>query len=241
MLSPSASITGIQSGKFYKNSFSTYFRSDKEMEQLADKLAAAQKKNVAVIMENDPYWADVANRFIQQAQHDSLNIVENYQFNTGDSDFRDEWAKLKAKNPDAILFGSDGDDATYPLLKQRNEIYPNAPLYTAEFIEEYLPKPQYAGLMHGLTYIRPQQFANQSSTFALDYQAKFGSAAPLDASNAYDAMMILADAMIHGGLGGDAIRNYLHQNTFDTVTFGKIGFDQLGGVTETGFEMVSVK
>ena len=71
--------------------------------------------------------------------------------------------------------------------------------------------------------------------------AKFGTAAPLDASNAYDAMTVLADTMIHGGLGGDAIRNYIHSHTFDTVTFGNIGFDEIGGVTETGFEIINVK
>ncbi len=241
MFSPSASVTALQSGAFYKNAFSTYFRSDVEIEQLADDLASQSKKTVAIMMQNDSYWNDVADRFSAEARKDGLSVVETYKFNVTDSDFRAEWAKIKALRPDAVLFGADGDQETFPFLKQRAEIYPDAHLYTAEFIEEYLPKPQYAGLFGDLTYIRPRQFANQANSFALDYKTKFGGPPPLDASNAYDAVMILAEALRNAGTKSEDVRNYVHSTTFDTVTFGKIGFDKIGGVTETGFELVNPK
>ena len=50
------------------------------------------------------------------------------------------------------------------------------------------------------------------------------------ASNSYDATNMVLDAIAAGNVSGPDIRDYVATTTFDTVTFGPVKFDEIGGV-----------
>ena len=239
MITASAAITAIQVPTAHKNIFSTWYRSDQEAEKLADYLVTVlHKKNVVVIAQNDTYWNDFFERFANKAKNLSAN-VNDVKFNGGEEDFRTLLIKIKSQRPDALVFGANEDKELLPLLKQRKELIPQISLFTTEFILDYIAKPEYGRLLAGTTYINPK--GNGNSDFAVKYKERFHADPVFSASNAYDAAVMLITALRSGATETASIRNYLLRNQFDTVTFGKTNFDEIGGITGGSFEFKAIQ
>lgn len=233
MLTSSASITAVQGygEPKYDNVFSTWYRTDQETEQLLEYLSDAGQTRIALFFQNDPFWVDLQS-FIKQNLPDDLQIVSEMNFHSEEIDFRTYLQKLKQEDPDAIIFGLNSERANSAFLNQRQNIYPESTLYTTEWIEELATQPEIARLLNNTFFIAPSV---PDQNFIEKYIDRFGVDPVFSASNAYDAIYILAEAVEESGLDSDSIKDYLRNNEFDTVSFGRMTFDDIGGVVGGDF------
>lgn len=240
MISPSASITAVQgygdSGKF-KNVFSTWYRTDHESEQLLAHLQKKGYRNVVLFFQQEPFWDDFSSFLKSRTATYGLTIVDEFHFNPQETDFRTFLQRVKAKNPDAIIFGSNNEKANLSFLKQRQTLYPASRLYTTEWIEELTRRDDYKGLLNQVSFITPQV---ADGTFAATYKKRFGRDPVFSATNAYDAMSIVGEAIATNADDPEEIAAYLRSHEFNTVSFGTARFDGLGGVTTGQFVIKGV-
>ncbi len=237
MMTPSASITAVQTPVVHPNIFSTWYRSDKEIAQLADYMKEKGLKTVALLMQNDSFWDDNSNRFRARADEIGLKYTE-VKFNPGTSDFRTELIKLRDQKPDAIFFGVNGDKELFSLLKQRKEIYPNSPFFTTEYLIDFLSNQDYTGLLDGIVIITPR---DPNPAFADKYTKRFSVPPVFSAAPAYDAMKIVGEALSEVGSETEKLREYIRSQEFDTVTFGRTKFDEIGGVVSGDFSFKKIE
>lgn len=78
------------------------------------------------------------------------------------------------------------------------------------------------------------------SDFPKRYKERFSVDSIFSASNSYDTIMMIIKAIESMGENSNAVRKYLAENEFDTVTFGKTKFDEIGGVVGGEFVIKKV-
>lgn len=227
MVTPSASITAVKSAKNYTYVFSTWYRTNKEAQELVKHLSSASKKKIILFFGNDPFWQDFSNDIKRSSKNIGVEILEEFRFNSLETDFRTHLIRIKYLSPDAIIFGLNDEKGLLSFLQQRTVLYPDSSLYTTEYIEEFALKENYKNLLENVTFISPKSAENE---FSKKYREKFGVDPVFSASNSYDATLMVIETLKHGNDNPDRIKDYLLNNTFDTVTFGKIKFDEIGGI-----------
>ncbi|MBD3252468.1 ABC transporter substrate-binding protein [Candidatus Pacearchaeota archaeon] len=236
MITPSASINAIKSSENYKNVFSTWYRSDEEAKALAEHLSNTNQKKVVLFFGNDPFWQDIANKI---KDSDDLDIIKNVKVTSKETDFRTELSKIKRLKPDVIIFGLNDESSQFLFLKQRKELYPKSILYSTESFEEFTKKQDYQQLINNVFFVSP---ADVDQNFVEKYRNRFGKDPVFSASNSYDAVKILLEAIQEtASTDTDDLREYIMNNEFDTVTFGKTRFDRIGGVTGGSFVIKNSK
>jgi len=238
MVTPSASITAIQNPRKYDFTFSTWYRSDQESEELASYLAKAGKNKVVFIGTVDPFWKDVIDHFKKRAQEVGVVVIEEFYVNPDQSDFRTLISRTKQISPDVVIVGFATESNWLGFLKQRQEIYPQSTLYSTESIEEFITKEGYEGLLANTYFIAPKALEND---FPQRYKDRFNTDALFSASNAYDATKMILKAISVVGTDSEKIREYLKNNEFETVTFGTVRFDDFGGIGGGGFVIKKAK
>lgn len=226
LFTPSGASTTIQNPVPFKNAFSTWYRVDFESKRLVEYMKKSGYKKIAVFYGNEPYWADFAGQIKTLAPQNGLEIIGEYALPVNDPDFRTTLVKIKSQNPDAVVFGFNGTRELLSLMQQRQVLYPQSKFFSLETIEEFAFDPDFNGVLNNIWYAAP---ALPDESFRQKYKDRFGSEASLSANNAYDAARILLESIKKAGTDTTAIRNYLSSNEFDSVTFGKIRFDELNG------------
>ena len=235
MITPSASITAVKKEKNYGYVFSTWYRADVEIKELARHLSG---KRIVLFFGNDPFWEDISQNIKKNSDEFELKILGEYKFNSKETDFRTALIKIKETNPDAIVFGLNDERGILSFLQQRQVLYPDSVLYTTESIEEFLSKDDFKALMENMRILSPKIVEND---FSDRYKERFGTEPVFSASNAYDATMILIEAMKAGNMDAESIRDYIANNEFSTVTFGNVRFDEIGGISGGEFVIKRVK
>lgn len=109
---------------------------------------------------------------------------------------------------------------------------------TTESVEEFVNKEGYKDLLDGTIFIAPK---TDFSDFEEKYKERFGIEPVFSASNSYDATKIIIEAFQNTDGSTEAVRDYLNGNTFQTVTFGEMKFDKIGGVTGGTFVIKQVE
>lgn len=227
IMTPSGAITAVKNKENYPNVFSTWHRSDIQLQKLPKYFSNNQKKKIAIIISNDSFWEDAASNFKSAIKQSDVEITGEYKINPSDTDLRTTIIKLKKLNSDVIFFGFSTEQNMIAFLKQRKEIYPDALLFTTESIEEFVKNKDLKNFLVGVNFIAPKI---PKGDFYEKYKKRFGVDPIFSASNSYDAVNIILDAMRKGNLDTLSIRNYLLGNKFNTVTFGEVGFDKIGGI-----------
>ncbi|MFH1358263.1 MAG: ABC transporter substrate-binding protein [archaeon] len=228
MMEPSAAVTAVKSEENYKNIFVTWYRSDAELQILPKYISENNINNIVIIRSNDIFWEDTVFNLRKGSEKYEIQILAEYKINPTDTDLRTPITKAKEKNPDAIFFGFNSEQNLAGFLKQRQEIYPKSELITTESIEEFLEKKDFKPLLTNLRFIAPKIL---ESNFNEEYKDRFKIDPIYSASNSYDATRIILQAIEQtDSTNTDDLREYIKNNEFNTVTFGKTRFDEIGGV-----------
>ena len=214
--------------------FSTYFDQNKEVIFLLQRAKVDGARSVALVFDQDPFFEAVHQSSRSEAAVLGIQVKHDLSVQTGSVDFRSELAKIKKSGVDAIIFGFADQASLLAFLKQRASLLPGTHLYGFHDLEGYVDQEEFRGMFPNTDYSVPTA---PNSEFSVRYERKFGSPPLLTASNAYDAVLILAQAMRAGNFEPQAIANYWRSNTLQTESFGPTKFDQLGGISSGHFEI----
>ncbi|MEK6346917.1 MAG: branched-chain amino acid ABC transporter substrate-binding protein [Burkholderia sp.] len=195
-----------------------------------DKLKA---KKVAVIDDRTAYGQGIAQEFIGEAKRIGLTVVARDYTNSNAVDFRAILTKLKAQAPDAIFYGGYAAQAG-PMLKQMHSAAVSSKLLGGDGICS-AELAQLAGDLSANAFCAQGGSAIEKTpagrAFVERYKASYHTEMLVYASNFYDGVMMIAQAMAATGTTTDRakIRAYLAGISYDGIA-GHYAFDANGNL-----------
>ncbi len=204
-------------------------------------------KNVAVIDDRTAYGQGVADEFEKAVAAAGGKIVGREFTNDKATDFNAILTTLKGKKPDVVFFG--GMDAVAgPMLKQMKQLGITAKFMGGDGIcSSELPKLAGDGMGDEQVYcaeaggVEGEEKVGMEK-FRADFKAKFGSDVQVYAPYVYDAVKVMADAMVRAGSSDPAV--YLPAlaatSGYKGVT-GTVSFDEKGDIKNGALTLMTYK
>jgi branched-chain amino acid transport system substrate-binding protein len=198
-------------------------------------------KTVAVIDDRTAYGQGVADEFEKGVVAAGGTVVGREFTNDKATDFNAILTTLKAKKPDVVFFG--GMDAVAgPMLKQMKSLGINAKFMGGDGIcSSELPKLAGDGMADEQVFcaeaggVEGEQIAGMEK-FRADFKAKFGADVQVYAPYVYDAVMVMANAMVAANSADPAtylpaLKAITHNGVTGTITFDEKGDIKNGALT----------
>jgi branched-chain amino acid transport system substrate-binding protein len=246
-ISPSAT-----NPKFTRQGYKTTFRVVADDVHLGGTLGRyavkeLKGKSIAVIDDRTAYGQGVADEFEKGVKGAGGTTVGREFTNDKATDFTAILTSLKAKNPDVIFFG--GMDAVAgPLIRQAKGLGINAKFVGGDGIcSSELPKLA-AGSMADNQVVCAEAGGVEGAAkkgmedFAVRFKKEFNADVQVYAPYVYDAVMVMADAMVKAGSADPA--KYLpvlaKTDGYKGVT-GTIGFDSKGDIKNGALTLYTYK
>lgn len=197
-----------------------------------DKLKA---KNIAIVDDSTQYGKGLADEFEKTVIALGGKIVVHEATNDKATDFKAILTKIKSKKPDIILYG--GMDATGgPFAKQAKELGISAKIIGGDGI----CSPTLAQLAGDAvesvicsTVGVPKESLMNGETFLKNYQARFNAEVQIYSPMAYDAVMVIVDAMKRANSADAAAILAVMPATNYAGLSGQIAFDAKGDLKES--------
>ncbi|BEP46057.1 branched-chain amino acid ABC transporter substrate-binding protein [Variovorax sp. V15] len=245
-ISPSAT-----NPKYTRQGFKTAFRVVADDMQLGSTLGkyaveTLKGKNIAVIDDRTAYGQGVAEEFEKSAKAAGATIV-GHEFTTDKStDFNAILTKLKAAKPDVLFFG--GMDAVGgPMLKQARQLGIDAKFMGGDgMCSTELPKLAGDATGEGAVVCAVAGGVDDGAKQALEefrtrFKEKNGVDVQIYAPYVYDAIGVLADAMVKAGSAEPSV--YLPELSkvkYEGLT-GTIAFDEKGDIRNGALTLFTYK
>jgi branched-chain amino acid transport system substrate-binding protein len=245
-ISPSAT-----NPKYTRQGFKTAFRVVADDVHLGGTLGRyavkdLQGKSIAVIDDRTAYGQGVAEEFAKSVKANGGNIVDQQFTNDKATDFTAILTAIKAKKPDIIFYG--GMDAVAgPMLRQMKNLGINAKMMGGDGIcTSELPKLAAGAMTDGQVVCAEAGGVEGKEKVGMDkfraeYQKKFNTDVKLYAPYVYDAVNLMAAAMVKAGSADPAkYLPALTQTDYNGVT-GHIAFDQKGDIKNGALTLYTFK
>lgn len=246
-ISPSAT-----NPKYTRQGFKTTFRMVADDVHLGSTLGkyaveTLKAKNVAVIDDRTAYGQGVADEFEKAVAAAGGKIVGREFTNDKATDFNAILTTLKGKKPDVVFFG--GMDAVAgPMLKQMKQLGIKAKFMGGDGIcSSELPKLAGDGLGDEQVFcaeaggVEGDQIPVMEK-FRADFKAKFGTEVQVYAPYVYDAVKVMAAAMVTANSADPKV--YLPAlaatNGYKGVT-GTVSFDEKGDIKNGALTLMTYK
>jgi len=197
-----------------------------------DKLKA---KNIAIVDDSTQYGKGLADEFEKTIIASGGKIVVHEATNDKATDFKAILTNIKSKKPDIILYG--GMDATGgPFAKQAKELGINVKIIGGDGI----CSPTLAQLAGDAavnvicsTVGVPKESLVNGETFLKNYQKRFNAEVQIYSPMAYDAVMVIVDAMKRANsTEAAAILSAMPATNYAGLS-GQIAFDAKGDLKES--------
>lgn len=181
---------------------------------------------------NNDFTLSAAQTFEHELRSRGVELVAIETFHDGDTDYRAQLTKVQAANPDVLIVSALYREAAL-LLQQARQMGLNQPVVGGNGFnspELYnLAGDAVEGAIVGSPWFpgRPEAHVQE---FVSEYIARYGDSPDQFAAQAFDGLMIFAEAARHGNAANDrqAFRDSLAAiRNFDGVT-GIFSFDELG-------------
>ncbi|HXY22403.1 MAG TPA: branched-chain amino acid ABC transporter substrate-binding protein [Burkholderiaceae bacterium] len=200
-------------------------------------------KSVAIIDDRTAYGQGLVDVIEHALKDHGVSVVAREYTNNKASDFNAILTKIRARQPDVIVYGGM-DDTAGPMAKQIHQLGIKAPLLAGdgtcspEFIK-------LAGIgADVLTCSRAGEAVEKlpkGAQFMAKYKAKFGTEVQIYAPYAYDAVYVIVDAIRRAGsLDRAAIAAAVATTDYDGLT-GHISFDSKGDIKNGAISMFHVE
>ena len=246
-ISPSAT-----NPKYTRQGFKTTFRMVADDVHLGSTLGkyaveTLKAKNVAVIDDRTAYGQGVADEFEKAVAAAGGKIVGREFTNDKATDFNAILTTLKGKKPDVVFFG--GMDAVAgPMLKQMKQLGIKAKFMGGDGIcSSELPKLAGDGMGDEQVFcaeaggVEGDQLPVMEK-FRADFKAKFGTEVQVYAPYVYDAVKVMAAAMVTANSADPKV--YLPAlaatNGYKGVT-GTVSFDEKGDIKNGALTLMTFK
>jgi branched-chain amino acid transport system substrate-binding protein len=246
-ISPSAT-----NPKYTRQGFKTTFRMVADDVHLGSTLGkyaveTLKAKNVAVIDDRTAYGQGVADEFEKAVAAAGGKIVGREFTNDKATDFNAILTTLKGKKPDVVFFG--GMDAVAgPMLKQMKQLGIKAKFMGGDGIcSSELPKLAGDGMGDEQVFCAEAGGVEGDQVpvmekFRADFKAKFGTEVQVYAPYVYDAVKVMAAAMVTANSADPKV--YLPAlaatNGYKGVT-GTVSFDEKGDIKNGALTLMTYK
>ena len=205
--------------------------------------AAKLGKKIAIIDDKTAYGvglADETEKAVKAAG--GAVVIREALANEKEQDFKGVLTKVKAKNPDVIMFG--GMDAQAgPMLKQMKALGIKAKFISgdgAQSAELIKLGGDAAEGSYATTAGLPKEKMPQGAAFYDKFKAKFNADVQVYAPFTYDATNVLIAAIQKAGTDPAKVIDAIKQTSMDGVT-GKIAFDDKGDIKDGAVTVFQVK
>ena len=241
-VSPSAAIEALEFNRQPLNFiFSTWFPQRKEVTALQEYARSRRLTKFVIVHDTDPFGAMMASLFKEEAEKQKISIVEEHEVAVDTQDFKTIIARIKAKKPEALFVSFLGSDSKAVFLKQARELGITQDTFSSADIQNPVLLSSFASVLEGVIYTYPKG-TESFDAFAKKYEIKYGvEPQGPSASNAYDAVNILAAAMKKGGTNGAELERALLEISIPGVTFDTLKFSDKHQVAGGEFEIKTIK
>jgi branched-chain amino acid transport system substrate-binding protein len=238
--------------KYTRQGFKTTFRVVADDVQLGSTLGRysikeLKGKSIAVIDDRSAYGQGVAEEFTKAVKSSGGTIADTQYTNDKATDFTAILTAVKATKPDVVFFGGM-DSVAGPMLRQMKQLGINAKYMGGDGIcSTELPKLAAGAMADGQVIcaeaggVEGVQKAGMEK-FKADYKKKFGIDVQIYAPYVYDAVNVMAAAMIKAGSADPKV--YLpalaKTDGYKGVT-GTISFDEKGDVKNGALTLFTYK
>ena len=229
MISSSSTAAGIpEIGDYiFRNCLSDEVQAVQLAEYAASELGL---KRFAIMFTNNDYGLSLRNAFEAKAK-EIAEVVGVETYNDGEKDFRAQLTKLKGANPDALYIAGYYTEAA-KIAQQAKEQGLDVQLLGADgffsptLIELGEDAVEDAVFTAGFF---PDDPSENAQNFVKAYMEKFNEEPDMFAAQAYDAAMILLNALKNtGGQGGEALQQeMIKTKDFPGIT-GATSFTEVG-------------
>ena len=238
--------------KYTRQGFKTTFRVVADDVQLGTTLGKysvnqLKGKSIAVIDDRSAYGQGVADEFTKSVKASGGTIVDAQYTKDTATDFTAILTAIKAKKPDVVFFGGM-DSVAGPMLRQMKQLGINAKFMGGDGIcSSELPKLA-AGAMADDQVVCAEaggvDAAGQAGidNFKASYKKRYGIDVQIYAPYVYDAVMVMADAMVKAGSADPAkYLPYLAKTSGYKGITGNISFDEKGDVKNGALTLYTYK
>lgn len=193
---------------------------------------------------NAGFWKFVSDEMVKSAPQHGITIVEDMDLgNPLLTDFRTPITKMKAKNPQAV-FMVMADPSECVFMRQAEELGLERPILATESAGNYASLNQCPASLEKLYFSTPRRTAGYDN-FEKKFEAKYGRPSQFPtAVTAYDAVMVLAQALKNANLaGGDRLWQELTRTNYRGASLPVVAFNKQGFMLtpEDAFEMQTVR
>jgi branched-chain amino acid transport system substrate-binding protein len=188
-------------------------------------------KRVAVLQDvKNAYSTGLADFFIKQFKEMGGEIIEVQSYSAGDKDFKAQLTAIKSKNPEGIFIPGYYTDVGLIAIQAR-EIGITQPLFGSDGWEsEKLTEGKAKDALEGCffsTHVSSEDPSPQIQNFIKKYKEKYNMMPDAMSFLAYDAGMIMFDAIKRAGsIEADKIRDALSKTTNFTGVTGTISINE---------------
>jgi branched-chain amino acid transport system substrate-binding protein len=191
-----------------------------------------QAHTAAILQMNNDYGLSLGSAFKSAFESAGGKIVSIDSYKPGTSDFRAQLLQIRELAPEVVFFPGYYEDSGL-ILKQARELGIKSTFVGGD--GSYSPSLiKIAGAAAEGSYYTVMAMAvgtadQKIAAFVSAYKAKYSTEPHLYSAYAYDALLMIAQAIRQGGYSGEGIKNALYRIKFDGVT-GTTRFDQFGEV-----------
>jgi branched-chain amino acid transport system substrate-binding protein len=239
------------SPKYTQQGFNTTFRVVANDTQLGRALGRYAVKGmaarrVAVIDDRTAYGQGLATEFAKGLQQQGGTVIAREFTNDKATDFSAILTKIRATKPDLVFYGGMNAVAG-PMLRQMKQLGMNTKMMGGDGIcSDEIAKLSGGAMADDQVVCAEAGGVEGTGKAAMDnfraaYKKRFGIDVQINAPYAYDAVMVLADAMVRAGSAAPA--KYLPEvakTRYKGVT-GAIAFDQFGDIRDGTLTLYTFK
>jgi len=228
---------GTESGKDLEYFYSTWVPQKAEANAITRFAEEKGIQKVVIMRDSDIYSQTVAEVFKDASSERNIKILDSFITVRGSRDLKTELLKIQRLDADAIFMTFADEALIGPILKQMNEMQIDIKVLGTVGAENGLLK--FAGYAEDLIYYTYPKPSQEQEKFFDRFEQKYGIEPQVPAvTNAYDAANILIDSLRVGATNADEIRDYLNTHDFESITYGKLRFDERGFVSTESVEYV---
>ncbi len=182
-----------------------------QIRKLGDYMARQGVRTVVVIAAINAWALGNVKVFKDEIEKGGkIKIVDEFEIDQEAVDYRTEILQIKKLNPDALYTVLPTDNGQGTLHQQLQELDAKYPVYLPHSrAESPIFVENFAKFANGAIYSAPEKYKNIEQ-FNEKYQARFGKLpGAISAATAYDATMVVLDAIKKGARTSEEIRTYL--------------------------------
>ncbi len=222
LISPDGSPEVMNGTVMHDTVFGTWYRTQPKSELAVRHMAEMGKKKIYVIANNDAYFSMVVDYTKEAAKKYGLEVV-GVDLMGNNADIKSLLPKVKASGADALFFSTMDQGIYEDFLKHHNAWLKDVAIYTDEVATSYLDPAHIANMENVFFYTNIEP----SAKFIEAFKAKFGHEPQITASVSYDSANMIAQVIKDSP---SDIASYMRSHTFDTVSYGKVTIDKIGGI-----------